>query len=541
MCVDATHETNQYSFLLITIMVIDQFGEGVPVAWCITTREDTVMLKQFFKSLREKSGSLVPSVFMSDDASQYWNAWSSIYGDSTKSTKKLLCAWHIDKSWRKGLQEHVKDVNGRVKLYMYLRTLLLEVDVGRFRAMLQQFMSMIATSEPDFCNYFQRTYSTRADQWATCHRIGMFVNTNMYLESFHRLLKFVYLEGKVNKRLDYLISILLKVAKNKAFEHFQKIHKGKTTHRIAAINKRHRLANDMIVEGHTIEALSDTSWRVKSEKQHDKQYTVSLCEEQRDCTCKIRCCGCNVCIHMYTCSCVDSALHTTVCKHVHVTCILTREVHTSIDQHQFEPTDNSEVQTDAPMFSVDRGSDSTRKEACGPQVIDQQYLSQVLQTPQNQLHVQKDKAISNLSVLQTLMLNATNIDAVTTASQHISNAISIFKTLENSTPNQLTVRKRSAPNARPEKQMRFVSIKKKRISQSSSLTKPTDMEEIHCREILADTEVTVCCICYKEDDKQHGDDSVEWIECSTCEQWVHKHATCSTRTNLNDYMCKNCL
>ena len=40
ICVDATHGTNIYDFLLITVMVIDNFGEGVPVAWAITDKED---------------------------------------------------------------------------------------------------------------------------------------------------------------------------------------------------------------------------------------------------------------------------------------------------------------------------------------------------------------------------------------------------------------------------------------------------------------------------------------------------------------------
>ena len=39
-CMEATHSTNMYDFLLITVLVIDDFGEGVPVAWAISNRED---------------------------------------------------------------------------------------------------------------------------------------------------------------------------------------------------------------------------------------------------------------------------------------------------------------------------------------------------------------------------------------------------------------------------------------------------------------------------------------------------------------------
>ena len=35
---DSTHSTTQYKFLLISIMVIDDYGEGIPVAWAISNR-----------------------------------------------------------------------------------------------------------------------------------------------------------------------------------------------------------------------------------------------------------------------------------------------------------------------------------------------------------------------------------------------------------------------------------------------------------------------------------------------------------------------
>ena len=35
LCVDGTHGTNGYNFMLITVMVVNEYGEGFPVAWCI--------------------------------------------------------------------------------------------------------------------------------------------------------------------------------------------------------------------------------------------------------------------------------------------------------------------------------------------------------------------------------------------------------------------------------------------------------------------------------------------------------------------------
>ena len=40
VCMDATHGTNAYRFHIITLLVVDDFGEGMPVAWCISNRGD---------------------------------------------------------------------------------------------------------------------------------------------------------------------------------------------------------------------------------------------------------------------------------------------------------------------------------------------------------------------------------------------------------------------------------------------------------------------------------------------------------------------
>lgn len=71
VCVDATHGTNMYAFYLITIMVLDDFGEGVPVAWCLSDKEDTFSLINFLKHLHDRVGNVSPNIFMSDDAEQH--------------------------------------------------------------------------------------------------------------------------------------------------------------------------------------------------------------------------------------------------------------------------------------------------------------------------------------------------------------------------------------------------------------------------------------------------------------------------------------
>ena len=177
---------------------------------------------------------------MSDDTQQYWVA---TYG--ANSTKKLLCTWYIDRAWRKVLQSHITDAESRATVYHQLWLLLSEVDEMKFRV-LARFLSFTMTNYPRIFDYFRDTYAMRCSQWATCYRFGTIVNTNMHLESFHRMLKVVYLHGKQNCRLDHLITIILKVACDKGFERLQKIHKGKFSHRAYELNRRHKKAEEML-------------------------------------------------------------------------------------------------------------------------------------------------------------------------------------------------------------------------------------------------------------------------------------------------------
>ena len=56
---------------LLTVLVIDEYGEGIPVAWLLPNKENTVLM-EFLKEVRRTSGYLAPKWFMSDDANQFF-------------------------------------------------------------------------------------------------------------------------------------------------------------------------------------------------------------------------------------------------------------------------------------------------------------------------------------------------------------------------------------------------------------------------------------------------------------------------------------
>ena len=90
---------------------------------------------------------------MSDDADQFFNAFKAVFGST--GTKKVLCAWHIDRSWRRALRQHIGANDRRIEIYHYLRVLLMESDQAAFRVQLQQFLTFLdENNENGFLHYF---------------------------------------------------------------------------------------------------------------------------------------------------------------------------------------------------------------------------------------------------------------------------------------------------------------------------------------------------------------------------------------------------
>jgi hypothetical protein len=102
------------------------------------------------------------------------------------------------------------------------------------------------------------------------------------VEAFHRVLKVIYLHHKQNKRIDSLLVTLSKLARDKAFERFQKVEVGKTSHRLSEINKRHKMAQSML-QSYTITQLTENKWAITSPQNN----TYVIERTSANCQCKV--------------------------------------------------------------------------------------------------------------------------------------------------------------------------------------------------------------------------------------------------------------
>ena len=78
LCCDTTHGTTGYDFKLNSLLVLDEFEEGVPVTFCLSNRDEFAFIKLFFTKIRANTGAISPCWFTSDTASQFYETFALV-------------------------------------------------------------------------------------------------------------------------------------------------------------------------------------------------------------------------------------------------------------------------------------------------------------------------------------------------------------------------------------------------------------------------------------------------------------------------------
>ena len=452
VCVDSTHGTNQYHFNLVTVMVIDDHGEGLPVAFMLSNREDELVLREFFSAVKRHlppNTDFAASHIMTDDAPQYFNAWQAVFGPA----EKKLCTWHIDRAWRKAIQQHVVGRDLQLEVYHMLRSLLQELDQDAFHTYLSAFEAYVRNVAPAFADYFTG-YSSRVCEWAYSYRVGVQANTNMYVESFHSVLKSAYMERKANRRIDSLLSILLRIARDKVFERMIKLEKNAQSKKQRDITKRHSI----VVEA--LPAQTHDGWLIPSTSHAGHSYYVISAKDT--CQCSLHCRLCDCCPHMYDCSCLDYAVHATVCKHIHT-------VH-QLRQQQ----DGSAVDSCCDTAPVDDSCDNNLTSLV-PHAI--QADNDDVSVLRVRLQTQCDQLVGAASLCD-------DRKALLCALGHVKSATAAMQALARVRPKHLVVTTKVASNKKLDKQLRFFSTRLKRRAVHKRLRKPATAQIMQVKQKL---------------------------------------------------------
>ncbi|VEN58334.1 unnamed protein product [Callosobruchus maculatus] len=318
IAIDSTHGMNNYDFEMTTLMIVDEFNEGFPVALMFTNRKDTLINVVFFRAIKNKVGVILCRTFMSDLCETFYAAWAEVMGISQH---QLYCSWHVDRAWRTNLNKVTKS-NKRVAVYKTLKYIQKIAYISLFHEQLNSAI-LHMLDDPDtkkFGDYFVTYYTKNYMKWAYCYRKDCGINTNMKLESMHKVIKYFYLSGKHVKRLDKGLHATLKYVRDKIVDRMVKHTKGKQNMQQTESFKRHRVA---ITSSFIVNSDSNESYSVI----HDNnQYHVKKTNILEKC-CKTGCDFCNICIHQYSCSCPDYFLNSVICKHIHY--VVLKNVNTS--------------------------------------------------------------------------------------------------------------------------------------------------------------------------------------------------------------------
>jgi len=317
VCIDGTHGLNAYDFYLYSLVIIDEFGNGVPIAFCFSNLKSTLVYRTFFESIKTQVGGVTPRVFMSDSEIAFYNAWVAIMG---AAKFKLLCLWHVFKNWMENSSK-ITNNHKRELIKKVLRTLCYETDPEKFESCLENFIIELQ-NDPDtlsFYAYFKKEWYSTCKEWAMCYRKYVGISTNMVLESLHKQIKYHYLLGLTCKRLDKSIHALMRLTNRDVFKRLIKLHRGKPSGKMRSISKSHE--NSTTVKDEHISSITNKLWSVVSGSKKDIAYEVTkinnTCPED---LCSLKCKPCNICIHMYVCTCLDSIIRLNMCKHIHAVC-----------------------------------------------------------------------------------------------------------------------------------------------------------------------------------------------------------------------------
>ena len=158
LLIKASAGTNKWKFHLTTLMVIDEFGHGVPAAWLLHKYEDAEVIRSALDALalnvsgveqsnpdhaRLALAAFCPKYFVIDASKAETNAVeTSIWGKAGDSrgdvpqTKVVYCLWHAKRAILKNLKSKMKVQGLFGSIWRHVEALLgINVCAGPYRTL----------------------------------------------------------------------------------------------------------------------------------------------------------------------------------------------------------------------------------------------------------------------------------------------------------------------------------------------------------------------------------------------------------------------
>ena len=157
-----------------------------PVVFCILNREDELAISFFLSSVRSFTPETKVTIMTDND-----NAVSQL--------RHFLCTCHIQRSWIKNIHCHFREDALRTESYCHLCAMLQAKSENDYLKYQDAFEFKFQSINPGFLSYLADRHVSRPEKWSSCFRkVTEYanVNTNMFVESFHNLLKTIFFPRK---------------------------------------------------------------------------------------------------------------------------------------------------------------------------------------------------------------------------------------------------------------------------------------------------------------------------------------------------------
>ncbi|KAG8177325.1 hypothetical protein JTE90_018351 [Oedothorax gibbosus] len=300
-------------FYLTSLMALDEHETAFPVAFCISSKVDKNMVTQFLMSIKDSTGPLFCSYFMSDSEVFYYEAWQEVMqNDSIWLWNK----WYVDNTFLNKLHQAKLSIAVRSDLYKRLKSVSECRNIEVFETMFKNFTSDLCADQKlkNVAKLMLETYGCSKETWAYCYHKDLKLSSVRQLETLHRTMKYCCREGR-KKRLDKFIFVLMKYVRFKMLDRLNcMLDEEKIALAVKAINAQHDAGFEIPTD--RINSLGDKIWMISSENEEENVYVL---REHDSCPefCSLKCSECDTCVHMFSCSCVRNMIYADLCLHIH--------------------------------------------------------------------------------------------------------------------------------------------------------------------------------------------------------------------------------
>ena len=165
---DAVYGVGKHGFPILTLLVKDDFGNGFPVVWCISSTEDKEAWKEFLVAALAAAGLTADGrTFMIDKSKAEMAAITEI------GANYLLCTFHVLQEWDRYLKSADSGVHGRSNQYVRdgifknIKSLLRIADEAAFDVKSDQFENYLKVQEYSaVLDNYLKNWKPCAKHWA---------------------------------------------------------------------------------------------------------------------------------------------------------------------------------------------------------------------------------------------------------------------------------------------------------------------------------------------------------------------------------------